>query len=347
MSAHSHAVPSAAPQTQPSPQLFFETINAYERTAALKAAIELDLFTAIAEGNKTADSIALRCQASQRGIRILADYLAVIGFLQKNDSHYALTPDSAAFLDRHSQSYIGGAIGFVLHPDHVSAFDDVAGAVRKGGSVLRDNAFLDAENEIWITFAEAMGKLQTLASELLAKTLHVENAQRLKVLDIAAGHGMFGIAIARHNPKAEIVAQDWSNVLQVAKRNAEQAGVGGNWRALPGDAFTVEYGNNYDLVLLTNFAHHFDKPSNEKLLKKIHAALAPTGRIAILDFIPNEDRISPPNAAMFPLIMLVGTPAGDAYTYAEYREMLKHAGFAQDELHELPPSFFRAILARK
>ena len=347
MSAHSQPLPSAAPQAQPSPQLFFETVNAYQRTSALKAAIELDLFTAIAEGNKTADSIALRCQASQRGTRILADYLTVIGFLQKSDNHYALTPDSATFLNRHSSSYMGGAIGFLLHPDHVKAFDDVAGAVRKGGSVLENGYFLHPEDQIWTAFAESMGKLQTMTSELLAKALHVDNAPRLKVLDIAAGHGMFGITLARHNPKAEIVALDWHNVLQVARRNAEQAGVGGNWRALPGDAFTLEYGNNYDLVLLTNFVHHFDKPTNEKLLRKIHAALAPNGRLAMVDFIPNQDRVSPPFGAMFPLMMLVGTLAGDAYTYAEHREMLRCAGFSHDELQELPPSFFRAIIARK
>src|SRR5919202_705229 len=91
---------------QPSPELFFETMNDYQRTAALKAAIELDLFTAIGEGAHTAEALAQRCETSMRGMRILCDYLVVIGFLTKDENRYGLTPDSAAFLDRNSPSYI-------------------------------------------------------------------------------------------------------------------------------------------------------------------------------------------------------------------------------------------------
>jgi ubiquinone/menaquinone biosynthesis C-methylase UbiE len=347
MSAQSQPLPAGAPQSQPSPELFFQTINAFQKSAALKGAIELDLFTAIAEGNTTAESIALRCQASQRGTRILADYLVAIGFLTKSGEHYGLTPDSGAFLNRHSPAYLGGAIGFLLHPSHKERYDDVAGAVRKGGTLFEEDNALSPEHEMWIAFAEAMYKLQTMPAELIAKFLHVETAQQLKVLDIAAGHGAFGIAIARHNPHAEVVALDWKNVLEVARKHAREAGVEENWRALPGSAFEVDYGNDYDLVLVTNIIHHFDKPTTEKLLRKVHAALAPNGRAVILEFVPNEDRVSPPMPATFPLTMLVSTPAGDAYTYSEYQQMLKNAGFSQQELHDLPPSFFRLIVARK
>src|SRR5712692_11559838 len=97
---------------QPSPALFFETINAYQRTAALKAAIELELFTAIGEGNTTAPAAARRCSTAERGMRILCDYLTVIGFLTKTGNEYRLTPDSAMFLDRRSPAYLGGAITF-------------------------------------------------------------------------------------------------------------------------------------------------------------------------------------------------------------------------------------------
>ncbi len=346
MSAHSQPVPSSGAQSQPSPQLFFETINAFQKSAALKGAIELDLFTAIAEGNHTSESIALRCQASQRGTRILADYLTVIGFLTKSGDQYGLTADSATFLNRHSPAYLGGAVGFLLHPEHAKRYNDVAGAVRKGGTLFEENG-LTPENEIWISFAESMAKLQTMTAELTAKLLHVEGAPKLKVLDIAAGHGVFGITIARHNPHAEIVALDWKNVLEVARKHAEEAGVASNWRALPGSAFDVDYGADYDVILVTNILHHFNQQDSEKLLRKIHAALAPNGRAVIVEFIPNEDRVSPPMAATFPLTMLVSTPAGDAHTFSEYQKLLQNTGFSRSEIHELPPSFFRAVIARK
>jgi hypothetical protein len=89
-------------------------------------------------------------------------------------------------------------------------------------------------------------------------------------------------------------------------------------------------------VLLTNFLHHFDVPTNEKLLRKVHAALGEGGRAVTLEFVPNDDRISPPGVAGFSLVMLAGTPAGDAYTFAEFDQMFKNAGFSKNEIREIP-----------
>ena len=115
----------------------------------------------------------------------------------------------------------------------------------------------------------------------------------MKVLDIAAGHGAFGIAIGQRNPKAQIVAVDWPNVLQVARENAASAGLQDRHHSLPGDAFRVDYGSGYHVALVTNFIHHFDEQTNVTLLRKIAAALVPGGKIAILEFVPNEDRVTP------------------------------------------------------
>src|SRR5215216_3974307 len=123
---------------QPSPELFFETMLAYQRTAALKAAIDLDLFTAIGEGAHTSEALAQRCQTSERGMRILCDYLVVIGFLTKDENRYGLTPDSAAFLDRRSPAYLATAATFLHSPMHAEGFNDVATAVRKGGTTLSE-----------------------------------------------------------------------------------------------------------------------------------------------------------------------------------------------------------------
>src|ERR1700760_1906416 len=106
----------------PSPALFFDTINAYQQTEALRTAIELDLFTQVAAGQRTAAQLAAACQASPRGIRILADYLTVLGFLRKHDDQYELGPDAAAFLDRQSPAYLGGAVDFLLTPELRACF---------------------------------------------------------------------------------------------------------------------------------------------------------------------------------------------------------------------------------
>ena len=167
------------------------------------------------------------------------------------------------------------------------------------------------------------------------------------MLDIAAGHGRFGITLAERNPQVEVTALDWAAVLEVAKENAAQAGVGERYHTLAGSAFDVDFGTGYDVVLLTNFLHHFDPPTNEALLRKVHAALKEGGRAVTLEFVPNDDRISPPGAAMFSLIMLVGTPAGDAYTYAELERMCANAGFARSEFYPLAPLPHSVVISYK
>jgi SAM-dependent methyltransferase len=136
-------------------------------------------------------------------------------------------------------------------------------------------------------------------------------------------------------------------VLAVALENATAAGVSGRYHTIPGSAFDVEYGKDFDLVMITNFLHHFDVPTCEKLLAKAHAALKPAGRAVILEFVPNEDRVSPPVPAHFSLTMLAGTPAGDAYTFAEHQRMLRNTGYSSIENHPLPPTFFNVVIGKK
>ena len=100
----------------PSPALFFDTLSAFQRTEALRAAIDLDLFSQVAAGRQTAAELADACQAAPRGVRILADYLTIIGFLHKLGDRYELTADAKVFLDRKSPAYLGGAVRFMLAP---------------------------------------------------------------------------------------------------------------------------------------------------------------------------------------------------------------------------------------
>jgi cyclopropane fatty-acyl-phospholipid synthase-like methyltransferase len=192
-----------------------------------------------------------------------------------------------------------------------------------------------------------MQPMMALPSQLMAQLIDPGKDQKLRVLDLAAGHGLFGIAFAKQNPQVEVIAVDWPKVLEVAQENAKAAGVADRYQTNPGSAFDVDYGTGYDVVLLTNFLHHFEKETCEMLLRKVHAALADGGRVVALEFVPNDDRVTPPQAAGFAMQMLGGTPRGDAYTFAELQEMAQHAGFARSELHELPPTIERVIVSHK
>jgi len=334
-------------KTHPDPERIFETMVAHQRTAALKAAIEFDLFTAIGEGVDTVAALSSRVKAPERGIRILCDYLTILGFLTKHEHHYALTPESAAYLDRRSPTCLASIANFMTLPEKIDAFKDLATVIRNGRPALSGGAgSISPDNPIWVSFAKSMGAMQLPAARELARILDASSGKKWKVLDIAAGHGVYGVELAKQNPNAEIFAQDWSAVLDVAAENARAAGVEKRYHRLPGSAFEVDFGANYDAILITGFLHHFSPAENEKLLQKVRASLAPGGVVATVDFVPNEDRVSPPRAASFAMEMLGTTVSGDSYTWSEYQRMFRSAGYSSNELRPLAGGGHSLILSR-
>ena len=331
----------------PSPVLFFDTINAYQRTEALRAAIELDLFTRIAAGERTTEQLAAACQASPRGIRILANYLTTLGFLRKGGEQYELTGDAEVFLNRKSPAYLGGTLEFLLTPQLKESFQQLTAAVRRGGTANSEEGTVSHDNPIWVAFARAMAPMMQLPARMLVDLVGGDRERPIRALDVAAGHGIFGVSIAERYPHAHITALDWPNVLAVATENAKLAGVAERHVLRPGSAFEVDWGGPYDLVLLTNFFHHFDLATCRDLASKAYAALAPGGRAITLEFIPDEDRLNPPSTASFALTMLATTAHGDAYTFAEYQQIFEHAGFLRSELHALPPTAQQAVISYK
>ena len=326
------------------PGLVLDMLNAYQRTAALKAAIDLDLFRAVGEGPGDVASIARKCSASERGIRILCDFLTINGVLLKEDGLYRLTPSSAVFLDPRSPACLASIAQFLGNPEMHGAYNNLAEIVRTGRTNLPGQGTVEPENPIWVEFAENMAPMMgPMAAPLGAVVLDGHNGP-MHVLDIAAGHGLFGIEIAKQNPQAKVTGLDWAPVLRVALRNAEKAGVKDRYDMLPGSAFDVEFGGPYDVVLLTNFLHHFDVPTCVDLLKKVRGALKPGGRAATLEFVPNEDRVSPAMPAAFAMTMLTTTASGDAYTFSELRAMHEEAGYKDVKAHPIPMSPHTIVL---
>lgn len=323
--------------TAPSPVLFLETAFAIQRTCSIRAAVNLEVFTAIKEGHNTTSALADRCHASERGLRMLVDYLVMLGFLTKSDNTYALTQDSEVFLVKTSPAYLGGTLDFLLSPTLFDGFCNLTEAVRKGGTAMEDQGTIAEEYPEWVTFARAMVPMMMAPANWIAEHLVSTGGPGRKILDVAAGHGIFGVEIAKRFPDAEVTAVDWPNVLTVARENADAASLGDRFHTIAGSAFDVDFGEGYDVVLLTNFLHHFGIPECENFLRKVRGAMAPGGRVITLEFVPNDDRVSPASAD-FALIMLVTTPAGDAYTFKEWDTMFQNAGFGRSELHAVPNS---------
>lgn len=240
---------------------------------------------------------------------------------------------------------MGAAIQFLLAPHTRQRWQKLTDSVRQGGTA--GDHGLDPNDPMWVDFAHGMAAMMQMPAQLLAEAVNADHPHPSKVLSLAAGHGIYEITVAKQNPQAEVWAVDWPNVLEVAKKNAAAAGVADRYHTIPGSAFEVSFGDGYDLALVTNFLHHFDIETCTSLMRKVQAALKPGGRAAILEFVPNDDRVSPPVPAGFSLVMLAGTPSGDAYTFAQYQQILKNAGFHSSENRPLSPTFSNVVIGTK
>jgi ubiquinone/menaquinone biosynthesis C-methylase UbiE len=315
----------------------FDIAMAYQDTAALIAAVRLDLFTKIGLETVSVDDLQARTGAATRGLRILCDYLTVLKLLQKTDSKYSLTYVARTFLDQASPYAMGSIVDFTAAPEMIELFfRDPAACVRSGGSEGLANVSPDAP--VWVRYAKAMIPFASANAKRLAAYASTLSEPIYTVLDIAAGHGLYGIEVAKIFPEALVTSVDWAPVLKVAEANAAAAGLTDRFRMMPGSAIETDWGGDYDLILLPNFLHHFDFDTCTSLLSKVRRSLAPGGRALGVEFIPNEDRVSPPVPAKFAYWMLATTPGGDAYTTSEIDEMARKAGFRGATTRLLAPA---------
>jgi hypothetical protein len=310
-------------KTRSTPERIFNSLNAYQETAALKTAIELDVFTAIGEGSNDATTLARKVGAAERGVRILCDFLTIQGFLMTVANRYALTDKSARFLDRRSRACVASIAEFLGSESHKQSFETLTAAVRKGGTADSNGDNTKPNDKYWVRFAHAMAPHSVPSAQFLASVVLANGGKACKVLDLAAGHGMYGVTIAETIPDAEIVAADWPDVLQVAKENARKHGVAARYSTRPGSAFDSDLGSG------------------------LHYTLKPDCKAITVDLIPNEDRVTPSTAARFAMVMLATTDAGDAYTFSEYERMFLNAGFARTTLRAVPDMPNQLLVSEK
>jgi ubiquinone/menaquinone biosynthesis C-methylase UbiE len=316
---------------------FYKNALAYQTTAALVAAVKLDIFSLIGAGSNTADLLSSATSASVRGLRILCDYLTVIGLLNKQESTYVLTPPAKRYLDSSSSAALASSIDFFAAPEMISLLlNDPVSYVRNGGAVGLGN--LSPDNPIWVRFAKAVAPFAAPTAKRVAFYVSGLKERPNTILDVAAGHGLYGIEVARVCAEAFVTAVDWEGVLTVARANAERAGINDRYQTVPGSAFDVDWGHGFDLVLVPNFLHHFSRGQCVALLRKVKNSLSSNGRVLIIEFVPNEDRVSPPLQATFAFWMLASTPGGDAYTIDELESMAADAGFARTTARALLPT---------
>ncbi|MEX0447828.1 class I SAM-dependent methyltransferase [Xenorhabdus sp. SGI246] len=330
-----------------SSSVFYDTVNSFYKTSAVRTALELDIFSIIGEDGKTIKQIAESCQASERGVRILCNYLVSIDFMCIEGNRFFLNREMSLHLNRKSPYYLGGTTKFLLSEYIIDSFKHLTEVIRTGELPIENEGIVAPNQPQWVEFARAMEPMMLLPSLLLADIADYQSNKPINVLDLAAGHGQFGIAMAQRNPNTHVTFLDWKDVLGVARENAQKAGVEERTSYIPGNAFTVDFGKNYDIILMTNFLHHFDKNDCVTIMKKAYNALNDNGRVLIFEIIDGKEKQAQKLAATFSMLMLATTPNGEVYNEKELKNISFEAGFVQAELHEIPPAVEKVIVAYK
>ena len=306
--------------------------------------MELDLFTRIAHGVDTVHKIAGELGVPVRGVRLLCEHLAATGIIEKEDDLLRLTPESAAFLDRKSPKYVGSALECLNAPPVLRDFARLTDTVRAGKSVSVDAAAFKGRPD-WFQAARGVAD-PAAAAALFAEAVTFPEGSSLKILDMGAQDGLFGIALANRYPKSVIVALDSPEALRAAQVNADAATLRTRFQNIPGNPLDAPLGMEYDAVILAEKLYQFEPPQITTLFMRIRYALKKSGHLVILEFLSDETPESAREFAGFRLNLLASTPRGDAYTQAEVKGMLESSGFKVVDVRPLPAVRATLVTAR-
>jgi ubiquinone/menaquinone biosynthesis C-methylase UbiE len=294
----------------------------YWECKVLLTAVKLDVFGALAEGAVTAADVSRRLQTDRKATEVLMNALASIGLLRKSGEQFQNAPETQEYLVKGSPRYAGHLL--LLQEAEWDNWGRLESVVRSGRSPVKGHMFQTdpqlAENVLMVLHHVALQHAPTLA-----KQIDLSRAQTL--LDLGGGAGTYALAFCRAYPALKATVFDLPETLRTTERLVKEAGLEGRVRLISGDFNYDELGGPYDAVLMSDVLHYQEAEGNAALVRKVHRALAPSGRLVIKDRFLDEGRTSPAWTAVFAVHILVNTERGRCYTMAEAIQWLKDAGF--------------------
>lgn len=319
------SVPVSAPPV--TPERIMQMAWGYAPPLIIEAAVRHGVFDTLDQGPKTIAELQKASGASERGLAAILDVLAGLQLLHKDAAGtYSLAPESAAFLVSGKPGYLGGLIRHTaddLLPKWLRLNDVVA----TGGPVKAVNQE-PAGTEFFEKFVNDIFPMSYPPAQDLAKYLRLDlMSGEVRVLDLAAGSGVWGIALAQSAEQVRVSAVDWPGVLKVTRKNAEKFGLADRFTYREGDLQQADFGSGYQVATLGHILHSEGEQRSRKLLAKTFDALAPGGTIAIAEFLVNKDRSGPVNGLIFAVNMLVNTEEGSTWSFEEIASWLEEAGF--------------------
>lgn len=306
-----------------SPSKITESVFAFRVARVILTAYELDLFTIIGNGHKSSGEIARHAGTDSRATDRLLNALSASGYLRKKDGKFSNTPLAARYLVKGEPDYMGG----LMHQASLwNTWSTLTDAVRVGSSVLSRGPVDEREDDWLESFIAAMHTRARRQAPAVVELINLRGVRR--VLDVGGGSGVFSMAFVRANKNISAVVFDLPNVTTLTRSYIESENLRSRVDVTQGDYTTDPLGSGFDLVFMSAVIHSNSPDTNRQLFAKAYDALNPGGRLVVLDFIMDDDRVSPAVGAYFSLNMLVGTAEGDTFTESEIREWMKNSGFA-------------------
>jgi SAM-dependent methyltransferase len=329
------AMPDKYPMTNDAPtsERIMQFAWGYAPTLILEVAITHKVFDYLDETGHTAREVATYAHGSERGWRAILNALVGFQFLAREGDRYRTTPESSAFLVSTKPAFIGGLFRHISR-HLLPAWMHLPEIVQTGKPAIRVNNAREGE-KFFEEFVSDLFPLSHPPAKILGEHLGLAQASgEVRVLDIAAGSGVWGIALAQQSPRVKVTAVDWPGVLPVTRKHVAGFGLEAQFSYLSGDLLAMAFPAGQDIATLGHIFHSEGEIRSRQLLKKLHAAIKPGGTIAIAEFTPNAERTGPPQSLIFAVNMLVNTEEGDTYPFEEVAGWLKDAGF--DHARELP-----------
>jgi len=310
------------------PERILQFTWGYAIPLVLEAAIRHRVFDVLDSGPRSIAELSQATGASERGLAAIANMLVGLDFLSRDDAgRYALTPESAAFLVSSKPGFMGGLVRHCsedLIPRWLHLNDAVA--TGKPVAAVNDQA---AGAEFFEHFVTDIFPMSYRVAQELADHLDLAGATRpVSVLDLAAGSGVWGIALAQASTRVHVTAVDWDKVIPVTRKTATRFGLADRFTFVEGDLLEAAFGSGHSVATLGHILHSEGVERSKALLAKTFAALDSGGTIAIQEFLVNADRKGPMNGLIFAVNMLVNTDEGDTFSFDEIAEWLAEAGFA-------------------
>ena len=316
------------------PKRIIDMASAFYDSCTLFTASDMEIFDIIKQTeNATLETVAEECGLELRGARLLLDACVALELLNKSGNIYTNTPETETFLTSDSPASLRKAIRY--NRDVYQAWGKLPEFVKSGTPVESPEIHLGDNKERTRTFVYSMHGRALGIGRSVVPMLDLSGCKTL--LDVGGGPGTYSVLIAQANPELNCTVIDLPGVAEVADELIQQQNMQDRVKTLHGSYHTTPFPPNNDAILFFGMLHQESPEKICKLFQKAYQALAPGGKVYILDMMTDSTHTQPPFSALFALNMALTTQNGWVFSDSELKTWLTEANFTNFQCSPLPP----------